>query len=81
MSPADNLMIKIPDSLQIAQIFWNQINLVTIKAAFSATTLQGEEAPADGLNEGQKCQKCFDEHEKHIIDHYFYLQKNLRPEK
>jgi hypothetical protein len=47
MSPADDLTTKIPDGFQIAKIFWNQINLVITKAAFSAVTLQGEEAPLE----------------------------------
>ena len=50
MSSADDLMIKISDSLQIAQIFQNQINLIIIKAVFSAVMLQDEEASADNLN-------------------------------
>ena len=79
MSPADDLTAKIPDGFQIAQIFRNQINLVTsAKAVFSTATLQGEEALPEGLEERR--QKSFDGHGKHTIDRCYYLRKDLRPE-
>ena len=86
LSPKADLTKEIPDGFQIAKIFRNQINLGNTKAAFSAATLQGEEAPPDGQNQnqnqgqGQKHQKCFDGYGKHTPEQCFYLNKNLRPE-
>ena len=79
MSLADDLTQKIPDGFQIAKIFRNQVNLNT-KAAFSAATLQGEEAPSEDQDQGQRGQKCFDGHGKHTFDRCYYLRKDLRPE-
>jgi hypothetical protein len=81
MSPADDLTTKIPDGFQIAQIFRNQANLVTTKAAFSTATLQGEEAPPEDQDQSQKGkqQTCFDGLRKHSIDRCYYLRKDLRP--
>jgi hypothetical protein len=54
MSPTADLTLEIPDGFQIAKIFRNQVNLGgNTKGTFSAATLQGEEAPADGQNQGQ----------------------------
>src|SRR5271170_2247974 len=80
MSPTDDLTKKIPNGFQIAQIFRNQINLIATKAAFSAATLQGEEAPPEDQNQGQRPQKCFDGYGKHTVDRCPYLNKDLRQE-
>ena len=88
MSPEEeDITPKIPDGFRIAQIFRNQTNLGSnTKGTFSAATLQGEEAPSDGQNQGQdqnsgqKRQKCFDGHGKHTPEQCYYLNKHLRPE-
>jgi hypothetical protein len=77
MTPAANLVQEIPDGFQIAKIFRNQVNLGSnTKGAFSAATLQGEEAPTDG----QKRQRCVDGYGKHTPEQCHYLNKDLRPE-
>src|SRR5436305_10209811 len=76
MSPTANLAQEIPDGFQIAKIFRNQVNLSNTKGAFSAATLQGEEAPTDG----QKHQRCVDGYSKHTPEQCYYLNKDLRPE-
>ena len=83
MSPTADLTQEIPDGFQIAKIFKNQVNLGSnTKGAFSAATLQGEEAPTDGQSQGhgQRRQKCIDGYGKHTLDQYHYLNKDLRPE-
>ena len=48
----EDITNKIPNGFKIAQIFRNQLNLSTTKAAFAAAaTLQGEEAPPDDQNQ------------------------------
>ena len=71
MSPKADLTKEMPDGFQIAQMFRNHVNLGSnTKGAFSAVTLQGEEAPADNQdqNRGQRRQKCFDGYGKHTPD-------------
>ena len=80
MSPKADLTKEIPDGLEIAKIFRNQVNLSSnTKGAFSAATLQGEEAPTDGQNQGQRQKKYFEGHNNHILEQCFYLNKDLRP--
>ena len=86
MSPKADLKQEIPDGFQVAKIFRNQVNFSNTKGVFSAATLQGEEAPADGQNQGQnqeqgqRRQKCFDGRGRHTFDRCYYLNKDLRPE-
>lgn len=84
MSPDEDITTKIPDGFKITQIFRNQVHLGSYtKGAFSAATLQGEEAPSDGRNQnqnGQKRQKCVKGHSKHTPDQCYYLNKDLRPD-
>ena len=80
MAPKADLTREIPDGFQIAKIFRNQVNLDNTKGAFSAATLQGEEAPSENQNQSQKRQKCFDGYGKHTLEQCFYLNKDLRPE-
>src|SRR5947207_7904714 len=77
MSPDKDITSEIPDGFKIVQIFRNQIVLNgNTKGAFSAATLQGEEAPPDG----QKRQKCFEGHGRHTFEKCYYLNKDRRPE-
>jgi len=86
MSPTANLAQEIPDGFQIAKIFRNQVNLSNTKGAFSAATLQGEEAPPDGQTQaqnqgqGQRRQRCFEGCGRHTIERCFYLNKDIRSE-
>jgi len=53
MTLTANLVQEILDGFQIAKIFRNQVNLGgNTKGAFSAATLQGEDAPTDSQNQG-----------------------------
>src|SRR2546421_2659548 len=83
LNPKADLKKEIPDRFQIAKIFRNQVNLGSnTKGAFSAATLQGNEAPSDGQNQdqsGQKRRKCFDGRGRHSLERCFYLNKDLRP--
>jgi hypothetical protein len=79
MYPSEDLAAKIPDGFKIAQIFRNQMNLVTnTTAAFSTATLQGEEAPKPKDQKDQ--QLCFEGFGRHMLDKCYYLRKDLRPE-
>jgi len=79
MYPDEDLTAKIPDGFKIAQIFRNQINVNRdATAAFSAATLQGQEAPSQGTTTEK--QICFEGFGKHTLDRCFYLNKELRPE-
>ena len=54
MSLDKDITSEILDGFKIVQIFRNQIVLNgNTKGAFSAATLQGEEAPPDGQNQVQ----------------------------
>ena len=82
----EDITNKIPDGFKIAQIFRNQLNLGTTKAAFAAAaTLQGEEAPPDDQNQnnhGQNSnrgQKCSESIGKHTVNQCYILNKHLRP--
>jgi len=78
MSPTADLTQEIPDGFQIAKIFRNQVNLSNPTAAFSAATLQGQEAPADTHSHDN--QICFEGYGRHSLDRCFYLRKDLRPD-
>src|SRR5256714_14222916 len=75
MTPTADLAKEILDGFQIAQMFRNHVNLnQNTKGAFSAATLQGEEAPPDGQdqNRGQNRQKCIKGHGGHTPDECHY---------
>jgi len=82
MNPDEDLTAKIPDGFKIAQIFRNQINVRDNRdatAAFSAATLQGQEAPSQGKTEEK--QMCFEGYGGHTLDRCFYLNKDRRPDR
>jgi len=83
MTPTADLAKEIPDGFQIAQMFRNHVNLnQNTKGAFSAATLQGEEAPPDGQdqNRGQNRQKCVKGHGGYTPDECHYLNKKAWPD-
>jgi hypothetical protein len=75
--PEKRLEDVIPGGPQIATILRNQLRTKPIKGSF-ASTLQGQEAPADKEAEKGK-NGCFDGR-KHSINNCFYLNPGLRPQ-
>ena len=79
MTPTADLKKEIRDGFQIAQMFRNHVNLsYNTKGAFTATTLQGEEALADSQS-SNRGQKCVSGYGKYPVDQYYILNKHLRP--